>query len=40
MRGMNEVEIFSANNWWTRDANEVIRICQERHRAVLSGRRA
>jgi sugar phosphate isomerase/epimerase len=32
--GMNEVEIFSANNWWTRDANEVIRICQERHRAV------
>ena len=33
-RGLHEVEIFSANNWWKRDADEVIRVCQERHRTV------
>jgi sugar phosphate isomerase/epimerase len=32
--GMHEVEIFSANNWWKRDADEVIRVCQERHHTV------
>ena len=32
--GMNEVEIFSASNWWKKDAGEVIRTCQERHKSV------
>ena len=27
---LNEVEIFSAENWWKRDPDEVIRICIER----------
>jgi len=31
-RGMHEVEIFSANNWWKRDPDEVLAICQARHR--------
>jgi len=31
-RGMHEVEIFSANNWWKRDPDEVLVICQARHR--------
>jgi sugar phosphate isomerase/epimerase len=31
-RGMHEVEIFSANNWWKRDADEVLAICKARHR--------
>jgi len=31
-RGMHEVEIFSANNWWKRDADEVLATCQARHR--------
>ena len=31
-RGMHEVEIFSANNWWKRDADEVLATCKQRHR--------
>ncbi len=30
-RGFHEVEIFSAQNWWRRDADEVLAICRERH---------
>jgi sugar phosphate isomerase/epimerase len=33
-RGMHEVEIFSANNWWQRAPEEVVRVCAERHRSV------
>jgi hypothetical protein len=25
------VEIFSANNWWRRDPDEVLATCKERH---------
>ena len=32
--GYCEVEIFSANNWWKRDPNEVLDICVERFRTV------
>jgi sugar phosphate isomerase/epimerase len=28
--GLNEVEIISAGNWWTRDADEVMRTITER----------
>jgi sugar phosphate isomerase/epimerase len=31
-RGFHEVEIFSANNWWTRDPDEVLATCKARHR--------
>lgn len=31
-RGFHEVEIFSADNWWKRDPDEVLRICRKRHR--------
>jgi len=31
-RGMHEVEIFSANNWWKRDPDEVLATCKVRHR--------
>jgi len=31
-RGMHEVEIFSANNWWKRDPDEVLATCRARHR--------
>jgi sugar phosphate isomerase/epimerase len=34
-RGHCEVEILSANNWWKRDPDEVVRICIERHQAVV-----
>jgi sugar phosphate isomerase/epimerase len=34
-RGHCEVEILSANNWWTRDPEEVVRICIERHQTVV-----
>ena len=34
-RGHCEVEILSANNWWKRDPDEVLRICIERHRTVV-----
>ena len=30
-RGMHEVEIFSAANWWKRDPDEVLLTCQKRH---------
>ena len=32
--GCDEVEIFSALDWWRRDADEVLRTCKERHRAT------
>ena len=31
-RGFHEVEIFSTNNWWKRDPDEVLAICKARHR--------
>jgi sugar phosphate isomerase/epimerase len=31
-RGFNEVEIFSARNWWKRDPVEVVDTCIERYR--------
>ncbi len=31
-RGMHEVEIFSANNWWKRDPDEVLATVKARHR--------
>ena len=30
--GFNEVEIFSSENWWLRDQDDVVRTCIERHR--------
>lgn len=33
-RGPHEVEIFSANNWWKRDPDEVLATCVERHQTV------
>jgi sugar phosphate isomerase/epimerase len=30
-RGMHEVEIFSATNWWKRDPDEVLLTCRHRH---------
>jgi sugar phosphate isomerase/epimerase len=30
-RGFHEAEIFSANNWWRRDPDEVLATCRERH---------
>jgi sugar phosphate isomerase/epimerase len=29
--GFHEVEIFSELDWWSRDPDEVLRICKERH---------
>jgi len=29
--GFHEVEIFSTLDWWKRDPDEVLRVCQERH---------
>src|SRR3954447_20068291 len=34
-RGHCDVEIFSAQNWWKRDPDEVLRICMERHQTVV-----
>jgi sugar phosphate isomerase/epimerase len=34
-RGHCDVEIFSANNWWKRDPNEVLKVCIERHQTVV-----
>jgi len=34
-RGHCEVEILSANTWWTRDPDEVLRICLERYQTVV-----
>jgi sugar phosphate isomerase/epimerase len=33
--GHIDVEIFSAQNWWKRDPDEVLRVCLERHRTVV-----
>jgi len=33
--GTCEVEIFSAENWWKRDPDEVLRVCIERHQQVV-----
>jgi len=30
-RGMHEVEIFSAQDWWKRDGDEVLLTCRRRH---------
>ncbi len=30
-RGMHEVEIFSSQDWWKRDADEVLLTCRQRH---------
>jgi len=32
--GLHEVEIFSERVWWRRDADEVLAVCKERHRAT------
>ena len=32
-QGLHEVEIFSAQNWWKRDPDEVLFTCVERHRS-------
>jgi sugar phosphate isomerase/epimerase len=34
-RGHCEVEILSAQTWWKRDPDEVLRICLERHQTVV-----
>jgi len=34
-RGHCEVEILSAENWWKRNPDEVLRVCVERHRTVV-----
>ncbi len=33
--GLYEVEIFSAQNWWRRNPDEVLRTCVQRHRSVV-----
>jgi sugar phosphate isomerase/epimerase len=33
-RGPHEVEIFSANNWWKRNPDDVLATCIERHHSV------
>jgi sugar phosphate isomerase/epimerase len=33
--GHIDVEIFSAENWWKRDPNDVLRVCLERFRTVV-----
>lgn len=33
--GPIDVEIFSAENWWKREPDEVLRICLERHQTVV-----
>ena len=33
-QGPHEVEIFSANNWWKRDPDEVLITCIQRHQTV------
>jgi sugar phosphate isomerase/epimerase len=32
--GLQEVEIFSADNWWKRDPDEVVRTCIERYNSL------
>ncbi len=33
-RGLHEVEIFSALNWWRRDADEVLATCKVKHQTA------
>jgi sugar phosphate isomerase/epimerase len=33
--GHCEVEILSAENWWKRDPDDVLRVCIERHQTVV-----
>jgi len=33
--GPIDIEIFSAENWWKRDPDEVLRVCLERHQTVV-----
>ncbi len=33
--GLCEVEIFSAENWWKKDPDDVLKICIERHQRVV-----
>ncbi|AMN39518.1 sugar phosphate isomerase/epimerase family protein [Rhodoplanes sp. Z2-YC6860] len=33
--GIIDVEIFSAQDWWKREPNQVLRICLERHQTVV-----
>ncbi len=33
--GHCEVEVLSANDWWKRDPDEVLRVCIERHQTVV-----
>jgi sugar phosphate isomerase/epimerase len=33
--GLIDVEIFSTENWWKRDPEDVLRICLERHQTVV-----
>jgi sugar phosphate isomerase/epimerase len=33
-RGMHEVEIFSAHNWWKRNPDEVLLTCRHRHQSA------
>jgi sugar phosphate isomerase/epimerase len=35
-QGPQEVEIFSAENWWKRDPDEVLKICVERYKAICA----
>jgi sugar phosphate isomerase/epimerase len=33
--GFSEVEIFSTENWWQKDHNEVLEVCIARHKSVV-----
>jgi sugar phosphate isomerase/epimerase len=33
--GIVDIEIFSAQDWWKRDPDEVLRVCVERHQTVV-----
>jgi sugar phosphate isomerase/epimerase len=33
--GFSEVEIFSAENWWQKPGDELLRTCIERHRSIV-----
>lgn len=32
--GYNEIEIFSAQNWWQKDPDEVLQVCRDRYLSV------
>ena len=34
-KGLREVEIFSARDWWQRDPDEVVRVIRERYRTAV-----